>query len=108
MCWLPLRPGLVKPGVPAPGAATPNLFHQTTEMPPRPENPREERVRMTKYKVIASRLKEAQNTAAMLTTWNEVDMGAAMELRSEYKDRFEKTRVRRLHVFLRACCLYRS
>ena len=46
---------------------------------------------MTKLrKIIASRLKEAQNTAAMLTTWNEVDMGAAMELRAEYKDQFEK------------------
>ena len=46
---------------------------------------------MTKLrKVIAGRLKQAQNTAAMLTTWNEVDMGAAMDLRSEYKDNFEK------------------
>jgi len=60
-------------------------------LPPRPENPLEERVRMTKLrKVIAGRLKQAQNTAAMLTTWNEVDMGAAMELRAEYKDDFEK------------------
>ena len=94
---------------PAPGAATPNLFHQTTEMPPRPENPREERVRMTKLrKVIASRLKEAQNTAAMLTTWNEVDMGAAMELRSEYKDRFEKkhgVRLGFMSFFVRAACI---
>ena len=53
--------------------------------------PREERVRMTKLrKVIASRLKEAQNTAAMLTTFNELDMGAVMDLRKEYKDVFEK------------------
>ncbi len=53
--------------------------------------PLEERVRMTKLrKTIASRLKEAQNTAAMLTTFNEVDMGAVMELRKEYKDDFEK------------------
>ena len=41
-------------------------------------------------KVIAKRLKEAQNTAAMLTTFNEVDMSALMKLRSEYKDNFEK------------------
>jgi 2-oxoglutarate dehydrogenase E2 component (dihydrolipoamide succinyltransferase) len=58
----------------------------------RPLDPRgEERVKMSKLrKVIATRLKEAQNTAAMLTTFNEVDMGPMMELRAEYKDRFEK------------------
>ncbi len=53
--------------------------------------PREERVKMSKLRqVIARRLKEAQNTAAMLTTFNEVDMGAVMDLRAEYKDAFEK------------------
>ncbi len=53
--------------------------------------PREERVKMSKLrKVIARRLKEAQNTAAMLTTFNEVDMGPVMALRSEYKEIFEK------------------
>ena len=52
---------------------------------------REERVRMTKLRqTIARRLKDAQNTAAMLTTYNEVDMGPVMELRSTYKDLFEK------------------
>ena len=52
---------------------------------------REERVRMTKLRqTIARRLKEAQNAAAMLTTFNEVDMSAVMELRKEYKDMFEK------------------
>src|SRR5258705_1551159 len=51
---------------------------------------REERVRMTRLRqTIARRLKEAQNTAAMLTTFNEVDMSAAMHLRSHYKDMFE-------------------
>jgi 2-oxoglutarate dehydrogenase E2 component (dihydrolipoamide succinyltransferase) len=51
----------------------------------------EERVKMTRLRqTIARRLKEAQNTAAMLTTFNEVDMGAAMALRTEYKDAFEK------------------
>ena len=51
----------------------------------------EERVKMTRLRqTIARRLKEAQNTAAMLTTFNEVDMGAVMGLRAEYKDAFEK------------------
>ena len=51
----------------------------------------EEKVPMSRLrKVIAKRLKEAQNTAAMLTTFNEVDMSSLMKLRSEYKDNFEK------------------
>ncbi|OYV49150.1 MAG: dihydrolipoamide succinyltransferase, partial [Acidocella sp. 20-58-15] len=58
---------------------------------PRATEAREERVKMTRLrKTIASRLKEAQNTAAMLTTFNEVDMSAIMSLRAEYKDAFEK------------------
>ena len=53
--------------------------------------PREERVRMTRLRqTIARRLKEAQNTAAMLTTFNEVDMSAVMGLRNQYKDVFEQ------------------
>ncbi|WP_068084977.1 2-oxoglutarate dehydrogenase complex dihydrolipoyllysine-residue succinyltransferase [Polycladidibacter stylochi] len=52
---------------------------------------REERVRMTKLRqTIARRLKDAQNTAAMLTTYNEVDMKPIMDLRKQYKDIFEK------------------
>jgi 2-oxoglutarate dehydrogenase E2 component (dihydrolipoamide succinyltransferase) len=52
---------------------------------------REERVKMTKLRqTIARRLKDAQNTAAMLTTFNDVDMGAIMNLRGQYKDVFEK------------------
>ena len=59
---------------------------------PRQDDPREERVPMTRLrKVIAQRLKDAQNTAAMLTTFNEVDMSNVMALRSEYRDVFEKT-----------------
>ena len=59
---------------------------------PRPIHEREERVRMTRLRqTIARRLKEAQNAAAMLTTFNEVDMTAVMALRSQYKDAFEKT-----------------
>src|SRR5690606_32130387 len=52
---------------------------------------REERVRMTRLRqTIARRLKDAQNTAAMLTTFNDVDMSAVMNLRSQYKEVFEK------------------
>jgi 2-oxoglutarate dehydrogenase E2 component (dihydrolipoamide succinyltransferase) len=55
------------------------------------DSPREERVRMTKLRqTIARRLKDAQNAAAMLTTFNEVDMKAVMDLRTKYKDVFEK------------------
>src|SRR5205085_7172751 len=51
----------------------------------------EERVRMTRLRqTVARRLKEAQNTAAMLTTFNDVDMTAVMEARAKYKDLFEK------------------
>lgn len=61
------------------------------EATPRVVGPREERVKMTRLRQkIAQRLKEAQNTAAMLTTFNEVDMGAVMDLRNTYKDVFEK------------------
>ena len=58
---------------------------------PRALHEREERVKMTRLRqTIARRLKEAQNTAAMLTTFNEVDMSAVMALRAQYKDIFEK------------------
>lgn len=68
---------------PETSAATPSA--------PRETGPREERVKMTRLRQrIAVRLKEAQNTAAMLTTFNEVDMTAVMELRNKYKDSFEK------------------
>ena len=56
---------------------------------------------------IARRLKEAQNTAAMLTTYNEVDMSAVMELRNEYKDLFEKkhgVKLGFMSFFTKACC----
>lgn len=76
-------------------------------LPPRPDDPREERVKMNRLRqVIARRLKEAQNTAAMLTTYNEVDMGAIMELRSEYRDTFEKkhgVRLGFMSFFIKAC-----
>ena len=70
---------------PAPAAATPRVA------PSADDSSREERVRMTKLRqTIARRLKEAQSTAAMLTTFNEVDMSAVMALRTKYKDVFEK------------------
>ena len=56
---------------------------------PRADNPREERVKMSRLRqTIASRLKEAQNTAAMLTTFNEVDMSGIMAMRKKYQDDF--------------------
>jgi 2-oxoglutarate dehydrogenase E2 component (dihydrolipoamide succinyltransferase) len=69
---------------------------------------REERVRMTRLRqTIARRLKDAQNTAAMLTTYNEVDMTETMALRTEYKDLFEKkhgVRLGFMSFFTKACC----
>jgi 2-oxoglutarate dehydrogenase E2 component (dihydrolipoamide succinyltransferase) len=74
---------------------------------PRAPQEREERVRMTRLRqTIARRLKEAQETAAMLTTFNEVDMGAVMALRSHYKDAFEKrhgVRLGFMSFFVKAC-----
>jgi 2-oxoglutarate dehydrogenase E2 component (dihydrolipoamide succinyltransferase) len=68
---------------------------------------REERVKMTRLRqTIARRLKDAQNTAAMLTTFNDVDMSEVMRLRSEYKDLFEKRHGMKLGFmgfFVRAC-----
>jgi 2-oxoglutarate dehydrogenase E2 component (dihydrolipoamide succinyltransferase) len=76
---------------------------------PRQDQPREQRVKMTRLRrTIALRLKEAQNNAAMLTTFNEVDMSAIMALRAEYRDAFEKkhkgVRLGFMSVFVRACC----
>jgi len=74
---------------------------------PADQGAREERVKMTRLrKTIATRLKEAQNTAAMLTTFNEVDMTNVMALRSQYKDLFEKkhgVRVGFMGFFVKAC-----
>jgi 2-oxoglutarate dehydrogenase E2 component (dihydrolipoamide succinyltransferase) len=68
---------------------------------------REERVRMTRLRqTIARRLKDAQNTAAMLTTFNDVDMSAVMAMRSEYKDLFEKrhgVKLGFMSFFVKAC-----
>jgi 2-oxoglutarate dehydrogenase E2 component (dihydrolipoamide succinyltransferase) len=91
---------LSRPAAPAP--ATPPAHA------PRPLAEGEERVKMTRLRrTIAARLKEAQNTAAMLTTFNEVDMSAVMALRADYKDAFEKknagVRLGFMSFFVRAC-----
>jgi 2-oxoglutarate dehydrogenase E2 component (dihydrolipoamide succinyltransferase) len=83
----------------APVAAAPSA--------PRALGEREERVKMTRLRqTIARRLKEAQNTAAMLTTFNEVDMSAVMALRNTYKDQFEKrhgVKLGFMSFFVKAC-----
>ena len=86
----PVAPVETRPSSPPPPAPK-------VEAPPappavaRPLGEREERVRMSRLRqTIARRLKDAQNNAAMLTTFNEVDMHQVMELRTHYKDIFEK------------------
>lgn len=85
------------PAAPAPIAARPAAD----------QSAREERVKMTRLrKTIATRLKESQNTAAQLTTFNEVDMGALMQLRRDYKELFEKkygARLGFMSFFVKAC-----
>jgi 2-oxoglutarate dehydrogenase E2 component (dihydrolipoamide succinyltransferase) len=84
---------LAKIATPAPAAAPAPAPAPVQARAPSPATDagREERVRMTRLRqTIARRLKDAQNTAAMLTTFNEVDMSEVMELRAKYKDVFEK------------------
>ncbi len=95
---------------PAPKAAPAATVQPTTTLAvaaPADMSAREERVRMTRLrKTIATRLKEAQNTAAMLTTFNEVDMTAVMATRKQYKDLFEKkhgVKLGFMSFFVRAC-----
>jgi len=93
---------LAAPPAPAPAAAKP-----AAPSGPRAKADREERVRMTRLrKTIAARLKDAQNTAAMLTTFNEVDMTAVMALRERLKDDFEKkhgVKLGFMSFFVKAC-----
>lgn len=88
--------------VPQPAAAV-----QARAPSPPDDAAREERVRMSKLRqTIARRLKDAQHTAAMLTTFNEVDMTAVMALRNQYKDLFEKkhrVKLGFMGFFTRAC-----
>jgi 2-oxoglutarate dehydrogenase E2 component (dihydrolipoamide succinyltransferase) len=99
------------PAAPAAAPAAPSTPAPT----PLPRGPvaaedaaREERVKMTRLRAtIARRLKDAQNTAAMLTTYNEVDMSAVMDLRNAYKDQFEKkhgVKMGFMSFFVKACC----
>ena len=97
----------------APAAPPPNVVPIAPTPAPAPrvttpdDSAREERVRMTKLRqTIARRLKDAQNTAAMLTTFNEVDMTEVMAMRARYKDAFEKKHGAKLGFmgfFVKAC-----
>jgi 2-oxoglutarate dehydrogenase E2 component (dihydrolipoamide succinyltransferase) len=91
---------------PTPVAATAAAVQMRAPTPP-DDAAREERVRMTRLRqTIARRLKDAQNTAAMLTTFNEVDMGHIMALRTQYRDLFEKkhgVKLGFMGFFVRAC-----
>jgi 2-oxoglutarate dehydrogenase E2 component (dihydrolipoamide succinyltransferase) len=91
---------------PTPVAATAAAV-QVRAPSPADDAAREERVRMTRLRqTIARRLKDAQNTAAMLTTFNEVDMGHVMALRAQYRDLFEKkhgVKLGFMGFFVKAC-----
>ncbi len=94
-----LENGLAKSNTPAPAKArTPSAPDDAS---------REERVRMTKLRqTIARRLKESQDNAAMLTTFNEVDMSTVMDVRKQYKDLFEKkhgVKLGFMGFFVKAC-----
>jgi 2-oxoglutarate dehydrogenase E2 component (dihydrolipoamide succinyltransferase) len=96
------------PAPPAP-APTPSPEPQLAPSVAAASGRKEERVRMTRLRqTIAKRLKEAQNTAAMLTTFNDVDMTAVIEARAKYKDLFEKkhgVRLGFMGFFAKAACL---
>lgn len=93
-----------KPAAPAPAAAP-----APVAAPASTGGRKEERVRMTRLRqTVAKRLKEAQNTAAMLTTFNDVDMTAVIEARAKYKDLFEKkhgVRLGFMGFFVKAACM---
>ncbi|MBJ6373023.1 2-oxoglutarate dehydrogenase complex dihydrolipoyllysine-residue succinyltransferase [Sedimentitalea arenosa] len=94
---------------PAASPTAPTPAAQSPRAPvPAEDAAREERVKMTRLRqTIARRLKDSQNTAAMLTTYNEVDMTEVMALRSQYKDEFEKkhgVRLGFMSFFTKACC----
>jgi 2-oxoglutarate dehydrogenase E2 component (dihydrolipoamide succinyltransferase) len=97
--------GTGKGGRIAKGDVLAHLAQAGEELPP--PAPREERVRLSRLRQrIAERLKEAQNTAAMLTTFNEADMSRVMALRAEHRDAFEKkhgVRLGFMSFFVKAC-----
>ena len=92
----------------APVAAAAPSVTAPTPSAPRETKEREERVKMTKLRqTIAKRLKEAQTEAAILTTFNEIDMGAYMDMRKSYKDAFEKkhgVKLGFMSIFVKAAC----
>jgi 2-oxoglutarate dehydrogenase E2 component (dihydrolipoamide succinyltransferase) len=98
---------LAAAAAPPPAAPPPAAPAQARAPSPEADAAREERVKMTKLRqTIARRLKEAQNTAAMLTTFNEVDMTNVMALRGQYKDLFEKkhgVKLGFMGFFVKAC-----
>ncbi len=93
---------------PAVASATPAAAAAPRAPVPAEDAAREERVKMTRLRAtIARRLKDAQNTAAMLTTYNEVDMSAVMDIRNTYKGDFEKkhgVKMGFMAFFVKACC----
>ena len=106
--------GAAPSGAVATAAASLLAREPKPKAPPAPRPPitpqdetREERVRMTRLRqTIAKRLKEAQDTAAMLTTFNDVDMSAVMQLRREYREAFEKkhgVKLGLMGLFVKAC-----
>ena len=106
---LAAHPPAEAPAVAAPRASPAPAAPGPVARPAPAGERREERVRMTRLRqTIATRLKEAQNTAALLTTFNDVDMGAVIDARARYKDLFEKKHGIRLGFmgfFVKAVCL---
>jgi 2-oxoglutarate dehydrogenase E2 component (dihydrolipoamide succinyltransferase) len=103
-----MKEDVMNAAAPAPAPAPAPVVSAPRAPVPADDASREERVRMTKLRqTIARRLKEAQNTAAMLTTYNEADMGGIMDLRNEFKDQFEKkhgVKMGFMSFFVKACC----
>lgn len=101
------KDGRVTKGDVLDAAAAPRAKAPEAPKAPRETGPREERVKMTRLRqTIARRLKEAQENAAMLTTFNDVDMTAVMALRNQYKDLFEKkhgVKLGFMSFFVKAC-----
>lgn len=102
------RDGRIMKADVAAAAAAPAAASAPGAPAPAADGAREKRVKMTRLRqTIARRLKDAQNTAAMLTTFNEVDMTEVMAIRSEYKDLFQKkhdVKLGFMSFFVKACC----
>ena len=104
----PARQAVAVTAAPVPASASLPVPSQQLRVPSTPSDAdREERVKMSRLRqTIARRLKDAQNTAAMLTTFNDVDMTAVMAMRTQYKDLFEKrhgVKLGFMGFFVKAC-----